>query len=444
MDTLNFGTGIEGTGFPHHPDVMDIFSLTRHSEYVAHDLDLVINAGISEYRATVPWQRIQPEEHGPYDWTWTDRYMGLLQQAEFIRVSFDLCHHVSYPKWLTDGFLDDRFCSQFVRFAQAFAERYPWARWFTLVNEPLATLLFCGHDGVWHPYKSSNPDFVAMVKNVCRTISLAAEAVRQVIPDARFLHTDTCEFHQSRSGWHENYARFANERRFLIDDVLMGRMNTGHRLWWYLNKHGWTEHDAAWFENRPSPIDERGLDYYWMHEHLYTEAGDLVAQEPLGLAAIGMQYAAYLNLPLSVTETNLRGYCGDRLLWLLLQLREAEKLAAVCDLRAFYWYPFKDSRAWSSLVQNPESDWDPTGLVIMDQNEYFRFLNPLYDTFRLLALNKVDVHDVPLPRPKEPVARQIAGYLTHLENPVWVHDEHEVIDYLTVARAAEDAAAFIK
>ena len=145
-------------------------------------------------------------------------------------------------------------------------------------------------------------------------------------------------------------------------------------------------------------------------------------------------------MPLSVTETNLRGYCGDRLFWLLLQLREFEKLAQHCDLRAFYWYPFKDSRAWSSLVQNPDSDWDPTGLVIMDQNEYFRFLNPLYDTFRLLARGKVGVHDVPLPRPKEPVAHQIAGYLSHLENPVWVRDEHEVIDYLTVAHVASNAA----
>jgi hypothetical protein len=55
---------------------------------------------------------------------------------------------------------------------------------------------------------------------------------------------------------------FANQRRFLMHDLVLGRVDGKHQLCGYLPKHGVTDNDLAWFSGHPATIDVLGLDYY--------------------------------------------------------------------------------------------------------------------------------------------------------------------------------------
>jgi len=46
--------------------------------------------------------------------------------------------------------------------------------------------------------------------------------------DVRLMHVDSCESNRALDAGSEARAEFANERRFLLDSLLFGRVRKGH------------------------------------------------------------------------------------------------------------------------------------------------------------------------------------------------------------------------
>ena len=138
----------ESTYQPHHD--IDVAESSGHVAAWRADLELARACGIRKLRYPVRWHRVEACE-GRYDWSATDRVFDHMRECGLEPI-VDLVHHTSYPRWLRDGFADPRFGPAFLRYVEAFAARTPWIREYTLFNEPLATLLLCGHEGVWPPY----------------------------------------------------------------------------------------------------------------------------------------------------------------------------------------------------------------------------------------------------------------------------------------------------
>ncbi len=75
-------------------------------------------------------------EPGVFDWAATDEVLGHLHDTGMVAI-VDLVHHTSYPRWLDGGFADPRFAPSYLRYVEAFAERYPWIEgycWFPFVD----------------------------------------------------------------------------------------------------------------------------------------------------------------------------------------------------------------------------------------------------------------------------------------------------------------------
>src|SRR5687768_9218887 len=126
----------------------DQLALTGHY-FRLDDLDRLADLGVRTIRYPVLWERIVAGRPFGDPWGWTDAVMARLQ-ALGIEPIVGLVHHGSGP--FGTSLLDDGFAEGLAAFARTVAERYPWVRLYTPVNEPLTTARFSALYGVWHPH----------------------------------------------------------------------------------------------------------------------------------------------------------------------------------------------------------------------------------------------------------------------------------------------------
>jgi beta-glucosidase/6-phospho-beta-glucosidase/beta-galactosidase len=419
---MEFLTGFESTYLPDHDT--DILETTRHLELFGHDLELVANAGIRALRYPVPWHRIE-REPSRYDWSWMDSVMAAMARLGLDPI-VDPVHHTSFPAWLELGFLDDRFVGSYTAFVMTFAERYPWVRRYTPFNEPMPTTFFCAHEGIWKPYEAHERHWLRMARNVACAVSHVSRALKKANPAIEIVHVDTCEAHHAMDEQSVPWARFLNDRRFLLHDLILGRVGPEHLLYWFVEEHGIqgedgiSEEDLAWLRENPAQIDVLGLDYYSHSEQQFHETGSNIPScAPYGFAEVARQYIDRYNLPVMLTETNLRGYVSDRLSWLKYMVEQSEQLVAQgVDWRGFCWFPFVDSTDWDSLLRCACNNLDPVGIYWLDGARN-RHASELTEVYAALAKHQITAADIPAYTFLEPVATELQGFLPQMAHWEW-------------------------
>ena len=125
-------------------------------------------------------------------------------------------------------------------------------------------------------------------------------------------------------------------RRHIVTDLVMGRMAGAHPLLPWLQRHGLSDYDVAWFQKHRQTIDVIGLDYYEHTEvELYTTPEGYYRQRelrpPVGLYKAAQDYWDKYHIPLMVTETSVGGHDGDKIAWLETQRRTT---CAACARKA--------------------------------------------------------------------------------------------------------------
>src|SRR5688572_24840769 len=131
-----FATGIENS-YPVVPDSsgrrrrVDQMASTHHYDRWREDFALVKELGIRHLRYGPPYYRVHAAPN-TYDWSLVDAPMQELRRLG-IEPIVDLCHF-GVPDWAGD-FQNPDWPELFAGYAAAFAERYPWVRFYTPVNE---------------------------------------------------------------------------------------------------------------------------------------------------------------------------------------------------------------------------------------------------------------------------------------------------------------------
>lgn len=419
---LHYLTGFEGTQmFGHGTDVLDT---TEHSVRYKEDLRLLANDGITTFRCCIPWHKIE-RVRGVYDWAWTDRYLGYVRRLG-LRPIADPLHHTSFPQWLEHGFANPEFPIVYQDFVRAFARRYSWITDYTIINEPLATAILSGFMGEWYPHWRDRAGIVPIILGKAKAISLVTPMLERMIPDLRIVHVDTCERHVALDPQSQYHTDFGNDLRFVVLDLILGRVNEEHPLWATLREHGLTEADAAWFREFPARVDVLGLDYYAHSELGWTVEGQSDDFVPWGFRKVALEYAdRYPQFSLMLTETNVRGRIEDRISWLKYMVSECEAL--VPDLAArgrtfdgFCWYPYLDSTDWCSLCRQPNRRIDPQGVYYLS-TDFNRQHSELSDLYARLARGEIGSGDLPAYHFEEPVleGRRVRKYLPHMAEWDW-------------------------
>lgn len=408
-------THIFGTG-------KDVLELTGHVEQVDEDLRLARKTGMEQLRYSVPWHKIE-RIPGKYDWTWMDSAM-LHMQALGIDPILDPLHHTSFPQWLKGGFANSKFVSLYLRFVTAVAERYPTARNYTVINEPLVTTWFCGHEGTWYPYYKGPDNFVPMLMNVVEAIVSVTRMLIEKIPGVRFVHVEPAERHRALDDVSQGHSDLSNIRKFVLHDLVLGRVNEEHDLYEYLIRHGAGRDRLRRLTDKPGRIDVIGLDYYAHCELEWCREGRVLPnQRPEGLVPTAMEYAERYHLPLMLSETNIRGLVSDRISWFKFMLEQCEEIQRRLvpmglAFEGFCWYPFIDSTDWCSLVTKANGCIDPQGIIWLD-DRFRRQTSELSEIYKALANGQITSADIPAYQFQPPVDQELKNFLPMMSHWNW-------------------------
>ena len=376
-DELELWAGVECTQNRIGDQYFEQLDRTGHSLRIS-DLDLLADLGAQAIRQPVLWERVSSEGSNSFDWNWSDQWLRRISELK-LRPIIGLLHHGSGPCYT--NLLDKQFPEQLAAYARAVAERYPWARDYTPVNEPLTTARFSGLYGHWYPHGRDDRTFVRCLLNECRATVLAMQAIREVVPDARLIQTEDLGFTHS-SPVLRYQAEFENQRRWLSFDLLCGRVNQEHPLWQYLLKHGATPGELFSLCQNASPPDLLGVNYYlsserFLHEKLFLYPRGLrggngrhsyVDIEAARVRTDGLRGAAELmldiwqryRLPLAITECHNGCSREEQLRWIREVWSACEDVRSVGGaVRAFTLWASFGSFDWNSLVTQARGDYEP-------------------------------------------------------------------------------------
>jgi dTDP-4-dehydrorhamnose reductase len=332
------------------------------------DLERFAALGLRALRYPVLWERTAPDGLDRADWTWPVRRLAALR-ALGIAPIVGLVHHGSGPRHTS--LLDDGFADGLAAFAGAAAERLPWVRDWTPVNEPLTTARFSALYGLWYPHAHDDASFVRAVLNQCRATVLAMAAIRRSHPAAQLVQTDDLGRTDGTAPL-AAVVEFYNQRRWLAWDLLCGRVDERHALWDYLRDSGGTAAEIRWFAENPCRPDIIGVNHYvtsdrWLDHRLHryprrcsgAPRPEFVDIESVRVLATPVPTIASLldeawrryAIPLAVTEAHIDARREDQLRWLVDIWRGAEQArAGGADVRAVTAWALLGAFDWNCLL----------------------------------------------------------------------------------------------
>lgn len=347
--------------------------------YAIDDLiDLVRSTGATRVRWPVLWEAVAPRGLDAADWSWADRTLPQLAQAG-IEPIVGLVHHGSGPP--DTHLLDPAFPRRLSEYARACAERYPHIRSYTPVNEPLTTARFSALYGHWYPHRRDDHAFVTALVIQARAIIEAMAAIRQIRPDARLVQTEDAGRTTSTPPL-ATQAAFEDQRRWLSLDLLTGRVDASHPLREYLDAHGFSPADAAWFQAHAVAPDIVGLNYYVTSDRhldhrleLYAptthggngrqryadvDAARAIGAAPRTHAEVLLEAWHRFGRPVAITEAHLGCTREEQLRWLRDAWAGAEAARrAGADVRAVTAWALLGSTDWDSLVTEERGHYEP-------------------------------------------------------------------------------------
>jgi dTDP-4-dehydrorhamnose reductase len=372
MDSLELWGGYECTVNRVGDQWFDQTPRSGH-EHRVEDLALFADLGIRSLRYPALWERISPQHPEARDFSWTDERLGEMRRLGMNPI-LTLCHHGSGPHYTS--LVDPSFAPGLAAHAAAVAQRYPWVRDYTPVNEPLTTARFSALYGYWYPHTKDEGLFWTALLNEIDATRLAMREIRKVNPQARLIQTDDLGYCHATEPLKRD-AEFQNERRWIGWDLLCGTVKPGHALYEHVASFGLAERLAA-IADDPCPPDVIGINHYLASERLRDHRVELYPDRALadrdcgtmdGLCFVDVDAIRYreegvLGLPalieqawerygrtIAITECHNGASREEQVRWFLEVWEGAEALRARgVDLVSVTAWSLLGSHDWNRMV----------------------------------------------------------------------------------------------
>ncbi len=350
--TFIWGAGIECSFLPHLE--VDQFQWTQHDRFWREDFRLAKEElGIQHLRYAFRWHRLEPRRR-EFDWSAADERMAELDKLG-IEVYLDVMHFGT-PLWLKQAVGDVEFPEALERFTEAMVGRYGGqVKTWCPFNEPLVSALFSGDFGFWPPHSRQWRGYMPVLSRIVQAVNRSIRAIRRAAPEATVLLVDNVESYKSREPSLAAEVRRRNLRRFLVLDLLGGRVDGRHPLYQWLTSYGMSEIDLEWFRTNPRMPDVLGLDYYPHSDWQLDQVGDSVqqrrAENPVGLYGVAKAYYQRYGLPMLMTETSIEGKAINREIWFDTTVQETRRLREEgVPLLGYFWWPMIDQVDWDGAL----------------------------------------------------------------------------------------------
>jgi beta-glucosidase/6-phospho-beta-glucosidase/beta-galactosidase len=363
-----FATGIE-CSYPtieHGRWRRDELQSTRHYLDWQHDFELAREVGITHLRYGPPLHLIF-DAPGRYDWDYADPQMEELREFGPEPI-VDLCHF-GVPSWL-GNLQNPDIATALAEYAGAFAERYPWVRFYTPVNEMYVCARMSALDGLWNEQLHDEGAYARAAWNLAQSSIRMSDAILERRPDAVFINSESSEFYQPccPDPDVQKVAELANARRFLPLDLIYAHP-LGDLMNDLLRAQGISQEEIDSLAQREVPRRSiLGVDYYEWNERLIDRQGQALALgELFGWYVIADQYYRRYKRPMMHTETNKMDADGAPR-WLWRQWHNVQLLRnSGVPLVGFTWYSLIDQIDWSIAMSEPLGIVYPVGLFDLNR-----------------------------------------------------------------------------
>lgn len=367
--TFLMATGIECS----YPTVeggrrRDQLEETGHYRRWREDFELCRWIGARYVRYGLPYYRMHLAP-GRYDWSFADEVLPALWDAGLIPI-VDLCHF-GVPDWI-GSFQNRDWPALFADYCAAFAERYPWIKLYTPVNEMLVCARFSARFGCWNEQESSDQAMVTAHSVMCRATLLAMAEILKRRPDAVFIQSEIAECFLEQWPQMRPTVDFRNFHRFITFDFLYGHPPEADVLN-FLYDNGMSREEYEWFMHhgrRAAGHCVMGMDYYGDNEKVVEPDGANRAMGVmLGWASIALEYFRRFRRPMMLTETNILddGH-GRSVDWLHRTWHQARFLRQLgVPMLGYTWYSLTDQVDWDIQIRAVRGVVNANGLVTLDR-----------------------------------------------------------------------------
>jgi hypothetical protein len=362
-----FATGIE-CSYPtirHGKLRRDLLDECGHYDNWRTDLDLVEELGLRVLRYGLPYYRTH---RGPdrYDWSFADEVMNEIRKRKITPI-LDLMHF-GVPDWL-GNYQNPELPVHFARYASAVAERYPWVRWWTPVNEMYVTARVSARDGLWNEQLKSDAAYITATKHLVAANILATHQITRHCPSAVFVQAESAEYMHDAHITPSPAMQLGNKLRFLALDLFYGHPLDTEVLLFALD-NGLTRAELEWFmAGEPPGHQVMGNDYYGRNERITKPDGTTCsAEDVLGWYQITKDYYDRYRRPVMHTETNT--FDPDLAdVWLWKQWMNVLRMRSDgVPVLGFTWYSLTDQIDWDVALAEKNGTVNPCGLYDLKRN----------------------------------------------------------------------------
>ena len=391
MFEFMFATGIECS----NPTIengtwrRDQLHETGHYAYWRRDLELVREMGLRYLRYGFPIHLVY-HSRGQFDWSFPDAVCDAMQRLGIVPI-VDLVHF-GVPDWIGD-FQNPELPECLEAYASAFAERYPWVRFYTPINEMYVTTRMSALEGTWNEQLRSDRAFVTATRNVVRSSLMMMSAISRHRPDAIFVNSESSEFYQPCCPDKEirRIAEFENQRRFIALDLLYSNP-VSSEIRAYLIDNGMPDEEYEWMMRTKAGRSVMGIDYYeWNEKVINIDGRPEMLGELFGWYVITGQYYDRYRLPVMHTETNMTD-AEEAPNWLLRQWHNVELIRkSGVPVIGFTWYSLQDQVDWNIGLSRALGNVFPVGLY--DLNREPRIVAQAYKYLIRSYQDKIDLSE---------------------------------------------------
>ena len=339
---------------------------TYHYQHWKQDLQLVRDLGLRALRYGLPYYKTHLGP-GRYDWSFADDAMHEMQRLQ-IEPILDLLHF-GVPDWL-GNFQNPELPLHFAAYAKAVAERYPWVRFYTPVNEIYVTAKHSARDGEWNECLKDDRSFVTAMKHLAAASILANQAIAEKKPNCVIVQSESAEYLHEMRAAPSRETTLTNKLRFLSLDLLYAHPPDGD-VCTFLYDNGMTREEYEWFMlGEPPGYQVMGNDYYGRNEKLLLPDGTIeTAEDVLGWYNLTREYYRRYRKPVMHTETNTFD-AAQAPAWLwkqwvnIVRMREAG-----VPVLGFTWYSLVDQVDWETSLAVMNGTVNECGLYDLQRRE---------------------------------------------------------------------------
>ena len=365
-NAFRFATGVECS----YPTIdggrtrRDLLEECGHYARWREDLSLVKDLGLKTLRYGLPLHRIVLGGDR-FDWEFADQAMAEMKRLGIDPI-LDLMHFGLPDAW--GDFQNPDLPVLFADYCDRVAERYPWVRYYTPVNELYVTVRNSARDGLWNEQKKDDRSFVTALKNAVAANIMGAQAIARRRPDCIIVQSETAECIHAAMPTQPDWVLLNNKLRFLSLDLLYAHAPDSDVMLFLLD-NGLTRDEYAWFmRGEPPGYQVMGTDYYGRNEKVLKPDGGYIEGEDIyGWRQITREYYDRYRKPVFHTETNVFDPdLAPQWIWKQWVNVVGMRYDGVPVL-GFTWYSLTDQVDWDIQLAEKKGKVNACGLYDLDR-----------------------------------------------------------------------------